>query len=587
MKKHTFHAGKIIAVCKNYDKCEFPVANTAITVTFDGKGAITSYAVADEKSYFDIGYFAVYAENKPFSAFADKTVTMYGRCQELSVKEGKNKFSVQHFLSENDNGVYTIYTNDGEDALKVAVYNPAFGNLSMGDGCAAGSLVYVACDGKFTCAGENEAVYISLEPGESSASFISFGTNAEYAEKCVKEASRQKKIHDEAFSSVVLPENLTEKQKAIYLSCYYCALQNFKSKGDYAGFMAGIHYLLPMRTYYRDSYFTVLPMYNGNAEKVKRQIKTLACGISAEYDCPSAVKSDYSPWWGNHYDSPSFFVMAVYDYVTFTSDEAILREEYNGHTLQNLLLGVMEKLSACCDETGLLVKSGKYNKRDWADEVNRYGYVTYDEILYARALDCLAKLFSLTGDFKHAEEYACRADAVKQAIDEMLWDDELGYYVNFKNEDYTEKNLSIDTVFAAVFDIADDQKARRMLRAMERVLEVRNNPEMACDDYGVMCVYPPYSRIDSSARKSSQPQYYHNGANWIYLTAMYAYAKKKAGMEYDHALYGWFDYSIEHGWYSPVEFFSAIQDRGSLLQGWSAVAAFVMDGGYSAYTKKQ
>ena len=38
-------------------------------------------------------------------------------------------------------------------------------------------------------------------------------------------------------------------------------------------------------------------------------------GINENGDCPSAVKSDYSEWWGNHYDSPSFLSMMLYDYV--------------------------------------------------------------------------------------------------------------------------------------------------------------------------------------------------------------------------------------------------------------------------------
>ena len=101
--------------------------------------------------------------------------------------------------------------------------------------------------------------------------------------------------------------------------------------------------------------------------------------------------------------------------------------------------------------------------------------------------------------------------------------------------------------------------------------------EQRAGDFGVMCVYPFYSRVDGAKNKSSQPYYYHNGANWPYLCAMYAVAKRKYGMEYRYALESWFDYNVKRGNYTPVEFFSPPQKDGSLLQAWAGAVAFVMD----------
>ena len=152
-----------------------------------------------------------------------------------------------------------------------------------------------------------------------------------------------------------------------------------------------------------------------------------------------------------------------------------------------------------------------------------------------------------------------------------------GCYVNFKEENFTEKNLSVDTCFATLFGIADDARALRMLKNMERILETKNNTEQRAGDFGVMCVYPFYSRADGARNKSSQPYYYHNGANWPYLCAMYAAAKRKYGLEYHYALESWFDYNVKRGNYTPVEFFSPPQKDGSLLQAWAGAVAFVMD----------
>ena len=116
-----------------------------------------------------------------------------------------------------------------------------------------------------------------------------------------------------------------------------------------------------------------------------------------------------------------------------------------------------------------------------------------------------------------------------------------------------------------------------MLQNMERLLETRNNREQKAGDFGAMCVYPFYGRADGAYRKSSQPFYYHNGASWPYLSAMYAYAKRKYGMEYRYALESWFEYNVNRGNYTPVEFFSPPQKDGSLLQAWCGAVAFVMD----------
>ncbi|MDR2634967.1 MAG: hypothetical protein LBC13_03185, partial [Clostridiales bacterium] len=75
--------------------------------------------------------------------------------------------------------------------------------------------------------------------------------------------------------------------------------------------------------------------------------------------------------------------------------------------------------------------------------------------------------------------------------------------------------------------------------------------------------------------KSSLPYYYHNGGDWPYLSAAYAYAKLAAGMDYEYPLTRWFDYNLERGNFTPIEFFSPCHKDGSPLQGWSALGALI------------
>ena len=49
-----------------------------------------------------------------------------------------------------------------------------------------------------------------------------------------------------------------------------------------------------------------------------------------------------------------------------------------------------------------------------------------------------------------AARYAAAAERLREGINRLLWDDDLGWYVNFRAVEETEQNLSLDTVFAAL-----------------------------------------------------------------------------------------------------------------------------------------
>lgn len=573
--------GSIIIRDKYYSETIYHVSNECISVIFNGKGAIVGYMPANEKDTLNSSV-SLFRKDSPVDIYSEKTVRMIGRCQTVTVRLDGADFKIEQFLDASVNGVFSSYellSEDPKDAVTVSLcLQAALKNVvSRGNKELDGENFYFGSSGDVRFAPQNNSIYFTIEAGKRVNTFISSGNAAMRALPIVSEYAKYEEAMHRETDAVYLPENLSEEQKALFLSAYFCSLQNYKSIGDYKAFMAGHHYLLPMRSYYRDSYYTVLPMYRQNRELVKNQIITLTAGIGGNGDCPSAVKSDYSEWWGNHYDSPSFFVMMLYDYVKYTNDREILSLIVKGGTVLQKAENVIEKLSSFADETSLIYKEGPYNQRDWADEVNRIGYVTYNEVLYARALFCLSKLHVVSDNAFKADEYMRRFEKVKNAINDMLWNDESGYYVNFKAKDFTEENLSIDTCFAALFGIADDEKAVRMLKNMEKVLETRNNAEQKAGDYGVMCVYPFYSRADEARNKSNQPYYYHNGGSWPYLSAIYAAAKRKYGMEYRYALESWFDYNVKRGNYTPVEFFAPPHKDGSLLQAWSGVAAFVMD----------
>ncbi len=575
----TYKDGAIITTGALWEQVQYNVSNEQFSFILDGKGSIVEYALANAETFIDKGSLILHYDGKPVSPYCRKTVTMQGRRQTVSILlDDGAMLMITHFADHHENGVFTSYELCGSNKVMeigVSLYDKAH---SVDDCTIAFGACMLTASSALDYVEDNWTVYFSLTAETPVVNTVTVGGGrvedarllcgdfTTYAQGCQAE-----------IMSVEFPSGLDEIQKAMYHSAFFCALENYKVKGDYRAFMAGHHYLIPMRSYYRDSYFTVLSMYAGHTDKIKEQLLVLAKGISPDGTCPSAVKYDYTAWSGDHYDSPSFLAMMLYDYVTFTHDLSVLSLDAGGQSLFEKAVLAVDALSKHTDDTGLLNKEGKYNKQDWADEVNRSGYVTYDELLYARALDCTSRLYGLLGKDVEARHYAVAFQGVKDAINTILWDEQLGYYINFKAPDYTETNLSIDTVFAVIFRIAPPERAERMMKQMEALLETRNNREQEAGDFGVMCVYPFYSHIDSAYRKSAQPYCYHNGANWPYLSAMYAYAKRMMNMEYRYALESWFTYTTQKGFFTPIEFFSPPQKCGSLLQAWSAASAFVLN----------
>lgn len=585
--KHEYKDGKIVTRSHFWETARYNIANECTSVQLDGKGGLYEYYVANKRDNFVAAYArAVYAVNgKPLDAFAPKTVEMVGRKQKIAFCQDGVDFTVEQFLSPSANGLFTQITVQTEQPAQCEFslycgYHAAEAKImsygktvSMGEMALSSSVKGQWIDGNYAY-----SLQKCVKGKEVFRLFLSFNCSEQQAENFVKQFDFYKSQTDAEIEEIKYSDCVqAEEEKAFYCSTYFCALENYRKVGDFSAFAAGCRYMDPLRTYYRDGYWTTLPMYKSHIDLVRDEIVTLARGIASDGGCPSAVKSDFSAFWGDHYDSPSFFVMMLYDYVNHSGDTAILTKDSGGKTILEKAVAVLDHLTEYADKTGLIYKDGPYNKRDWADEVNRNGYVSYVEILYIRALYCLSELLYEAGDKARSERYGALCQKVKEAFDAMLWDEQRGYYVNYKYGDFTEDNFSVDTMTAVVFGVCSEDKAKRILENAEMLLDTRKNKIGDVGDFGIMSVHPLYRGITSAYRKSTQPFDYHNGANWPYLSAVYAYAQSLHGREWKYALLSWFDYNVKKGNYTPIEYFSPCCEDGSLLQAWSSLGAFVLD----------
>ena len=411
--------------------------------------------------------------------------------------------------------------------------------------------------------------------------------------------STQKEIVDERAENLSynqflkdhVPRNLNELKKSLALFALHTALSNWKDLGKVHAFAAGVNYSFPPRTYFRDSFWTCLSLLDVRADLVREQILILASAVHDD-GCPSGVmflsdeekmflaqlKKEYpalaagvkyeNDWWSGHHDSGFLFVLLVSKYVEKTQDVSILKERIDSDTVLEKILKVL-RYAENFVENDLFKKP--HDCLDWADNVFRDGFVSYDAALHAAAMREASKLLKMMDMREQAEFWESRYLSTRKKFNEVLFDERKGYFVDFIGS-YVEDHLALDTVVSIIFDVADNDKARSTLLKMEKFLETRNNPSQPYGDWGVMTVWPHYKRRSHLFGKSAFPYRYHNGSCWPYLSSIYALAKSRYGLDHEYPLLSWWRYSLENGWVNLVEYYSPCYPRGSLQQAWSSFA---------------
>ena len=563
--KKCFRNGKIFFVAgKQNEDVPYDVSSNELHVCFDGKGGITNYTVSNRSgSYVRRTVLNVFADGRKLDAFCEKRVELAGRTQKILLKDGGTGIKIFQFVSPTENAVFYEFTANKPGDYEFVL---DFSRAQYG--------VHYDTDAETQYIAENNAIHLRTK---RSARLVFSYTSEKYCSTLLSRFAAYKKQVVDEFRQVKIPASAkSEKERALYVSSIFCALENYREIGLFKGFSASGNREIPIRSFYRDAYWTVLSMYKSRPDLVRCQILTLARGIKENGDCPSGVLADFNPRVRNYYDSPSFFVLMVYDYINRTGDRSILYETANGKTVYDYCILVLDKLSEFEDRTGLIVKLGRYNNRDWADQINRTGYVTYVELLYARALSCLARIVG-TRDQNRARRYREMFEKTKGAIDRLLWDEEKGYYVNYRDGDFVEDNLSVDTILAVLFRIADKEKTERILDNVEKLLETKNNRIKRLGDFGVMSVYPCYRGADRCFSRSQQPFCFHNGAVWPYWSALVAYAQLMNGRDHTYALTSSFIWNLKAGNYTPNACYSPLFPGKMPLHARSSDAAFVYD----------
>ncbi|MCS6962527.1 GH116 family glycosyl hydrolase [Thermoflexus sp.] len=379
--------------------------------------------------------------------------------------------------------------------------------------------------------------------------------------------------------------------QSLFVAGLNTAIAMYKSLPDgFAGLVAGPDYAYPPRLYFRDGYWTAQALLFFRPEWVRRHLLSIARGIGENGACPSGVFAPHllhpegpmpgglPDWLPDHLDAPAFLVLLVHDYLRVTEDWQVLEERVPSlHTGRERPLwaaarsALMYLISRDSNGDGLVEKPDAPN--DWADNVRRGTWVTYDQALYVAALRAGCMIARALREERLAEHLASRAWEAQRALNTILWDPARGHYVNYRRPNYVEDHFSIDTLVTLLYGLAEREQAHRILAAA-RSLQTRYNPKQPYGDWGVMSVFPLYRNRRDLFGRSAHPYRYHNGADWPYWDGVYGWLLlQREDPDWKYVLTRWWSYSLENGWLTPVEYYSPPYPRGGLLQGWSAMPA--------------
>ena len=353
-----YREGKIIVEKTFFEKVCYDAGNNLITAQFDGRGGVSKYAVMNKFSVFSAFYSTYSVNGKPLGWDMDKRVEMIGRAQRVFFSVPEADFAVTYFLDGTTNAVFcevevsarervefrnvinfginfssyleqllanrlsvknirkivgglirnrkpSLTVRDGVGYIRNDVMGDFYLDFAVGEGAEV-----LEKERNFY----NQFAFGGMVDAGSKKSFryvMSAGTRGDFTFCDVVEAFGRfdaSYAESEAYvASFACPEGLDDFHRSFYNSLVNCSLSNYKELGDFKGFLAGIVYQFPARTYYRDSYWTVLSVLPVKPELVRNQIITLCKGVNYKTgECPSAVKFNFRNYWGNHYDSPSF-----------------------------------------------------------------------------------------------------------------------------------------------------------------------------------------------------------------------------------------------------------------------------------------
>ena len=107
--KNEYIGGGITATGKWWEEALYDAGNNAITAQFDGRGAISRYAVMNKYEVFSKFYTLLTIDSVPLDYMREKKAEMIGKRQTTTVYADGAEIEIVQFLDGKNNCIYVQY----------------------------------------------------------------------------------------------------------------------------------------------------------------------------------------------------------------------------------------------------------------------------------------------------------------------------------------------------------------------------------------------------------------------------------------------------------------------------------------------
>lgn len=211
-------------------------------------------------------------------------------------------------------------------------------------------------------------------------------------------------------------------------------------------------------------------------------------------------------------DPAALFVIAIWQYYRHTLDRRFL------HEFAPAARRAVEWLESHDRDRDLLLETGSLS--DWMDSVLKRGKILNINVLYAKSIRNLAKIFEQIGDRRRGGEYSKMAQELYERIRATFWNGQ--YFVDWLSDGKVGGFASDGNVLAILFEIATKEQ-------LEEIFSYINQHRLNYA-HPLLTVWPPY--------RGSQvlPTYslfgmadYHSKLIWPWIAAVHSLNKFRHG----------------------------------------------------------
>lgn len=270
-----------------------------------------------------------------------------------------------------------------------------------------------------------------------------------------------------------------------------------------------------------DVLLTDLAAVHFDGERVKKDLEFIIKHASADGTIPHAY------YWKDHIYITEFAGADNWNHLWFILLSAsYLRHSHDTQTLERIYPYISKSM--------MLTMLNKQDddlmwalRPDWWDIGKSYGPRSYMTILAIRALRDFVYISTVLDKKDHELlSYTEMASRMQQQLNERLWDEDMGYLINYYEDGKKDSHMYIGSLLAAHYELIDDNKKRALVRtATQHLLD---------EKLGIYNVFPMDfhllgETLKFSGNEAGDPFFYANGGIWSHGNAWYVLALMSIG----------------------------------------------------------